>query len=156
MPLIINVGLSRKASKDYQSTGVSINVTAELDQALLAKPAELQRQIDGLYRQAELALDRHAVVPNAPPQEPVRRAPIPARPAARPGRNGNGNGSANGSPMTASQKRAITAIAQRLGLDATEESRSVLGVELDNLSLRQASQFIDHLKGLDQPISNRS
>ena len=38
MPLSINVGLSRKASKDYQSTGVSINVTAELDQSLLAKP----------------------------------------------------------------------------------------------------------------------
>ena len=31
MPLSINVGLSRKASRDYQSTGVSINVTAELD-----------------------------------------------------------------------------------------------------------------------------
>jgi hypothetical protein len=29
MPSSINVGLSRKASKDYQSTGVSINVTAE-------------------------------------------------------------------------------------------------------------------------------
>ena len=27
MPLSINVGLSRKASKDYQSTGISINVT---------------------------------------------------------------------------------------------------------------------------------
>ena len=40
MPLSINVGLSRKASKDYQSTGVSINVTAELDQSLLAKPAK--------------------------------------------------------------------------------------------------------------------
>jgi hypothetical protein len=38
MPLSVNVGLSRKASKDYQSTGVGINLTAELDQALLAKP----------------------------------------------------------------------------------------------------------------------
>lgn len=38
MPLSINVGLSRKASRDYQSTGVSINVTAELDQTLLARP----------------------------------------------------------------------------------------------------------------------
>ena len=43
MPLSINVGLSRKASRDYQSTGVSINVTAELDQSLLAKPDELQQ-----------------------------------------------------------------------------------------------------------------
>ncbi|QOV89759.1 hypothetical protein [Humisphaera borealis] len=37
MPLSINVGLSRKASRDYQSTGYSINVTAELDQALLGQ-----------------------------------------------------------------------------------------------------------------------
>jgi hypothetical protein len=37
MPLSINVGLSRKA-KDYQSTGVSINVTTELHQSLLARP----------------------------------------------------------------------------------------------------------------------
>src|SRR5208282_3705820 len=48
MPLSINVGLSRKASKDYQSTGVSINVTAELDQALLARPDQLQKQIGDL------------------------------------------------------------------------------------------------------------
>ena len=43
MPLSINVGLSRKASKNYQSTGVSINIVAELDAALLARPEELQQ-----------------------------------------------------------------------------------------------------------------
>ena len=52
MPLSINVGLSRKASKDYQSTGVSINVTAELDSALLTKPADLQAQIDNAVQWA--------------------------------------------------------------------------------------------------------
>ena len=35
MPLIINVGVSRKASKDFQSAGYSLNPTAELDQGLL-------------------------------------------------------------------------------------------------------------------------
>ena len=58
MPLSVNVGLSKKASRDYQSTGVSINVTAELDSALLARPDELQSQIDGLYAQAETAIAR--------------------------------------------------------------------------------------------------
>ncbi len=48
MPLSVNVGLSKKASRDYQSSGVSINVTAELDSALLSWPEELQKQIDGL------------------------------------------------------------------------------------------------------------
>ena len=58
MPLSVNVGLSRKASEDYQSTGVSINVTAEFGQALLAEPDQLQRQIGDLYAQAHHALDR--------------------------------------------------------------------------------------------------
>lgn len=39
MPLILGVGLCRNASKDYQSAGISINVTAELDQALLTRPS---------------------------------------------------------------------------------------------------------------------
>ena len=74
MPLSINVGLSRKASRDYQSTGVSINVTAELDQSLLAKPEELQNQIGGLYSQAQTALDQQA---NAlgDPQPPAQWPP---------------------------------------------------------------------------------
>ena len=58
MPLSMNVGLSRKASRDYRSTGVSINVTAELDQSPLAKPEELQKQIGGLYFRTQSALDR--------------------------------------------------------------------------------------------------
>ncbi|MGB0766825.1 MAG: hypothetical protein ACPGYV_03860 [Phycisphaeraceae bacterium] len=60
MPLTINVGLNRKASKDYQSTGASINLTAELDQSLLTRPDELQGAVSELYEQAELALDRQA------------------------------------------------------------------------------------------------
>jgi hypothetical protein len=58
MPLTVNAGLSRKASENYQSTGVSINVSAELDQVLLARPVELQQAIEPLYRLAETALTR--------------------------------------------------------------------------------------------------
>ena len=75
MPISINVGLSRKASRDYQSTGYSINVTAELDSALLAKPEQLQQQIADLYAQPPsprdhrpqlrelLPVESHAFVP---------------------------------------------------------------------------------------------
>lgn len=35
----------------YQSTGVSINIQAELDATLLARPDELQRQAADLYVQ---------------------------------------------------------------------------------------------------------
>lgn len=148
MPLSINVGLSRKASKDYQSTGVSINVTAELDQSLLAKPAELQRQINGLYDQARQALDTQTEPPGEVPRP--RAADNGGRTARNPATNGNsatnGNGSRATSPMTASQRRAITAIASRLGVDADTEARQIIGVEFDQLSLRQASELIDALK----------
>jgi hypothetical protein len=60
MPLTVNVGISRKASANYQSAGLSINVTAELDQSLLADGPRLQSEIDRIYRQAEEALDRKA------------------------------------------------------------------------------------------------
>jgi hypothetical protein len=58
MPLLINVGLNRKASKDFQSVGVSLNLTAELDQGLLSEPPRLQSEIDRIYGQAEEALER--------------------------------------------------------------------------------------------------
>src|SRR4051794_8578179 len=76
MPLSINVGLSRKSSRDFQSTGFSINVTAELDQSLLSRPDELQVQIDALYAQAGAALDRQAGIPDQQqdaPQQPSQQ-----------------------------------------------------------------------------------
>jgi len=151
MPLSINVGLSRKASKDYQSTGVSINVTAELDQSLLARPDELQQQIGDLYAQAQQALDQQTQIP-----EPEQRAAqAAARTNGRPARSsGNGNGR-NVSPATDSQKRAIAAIARRMNVDAALEARDIIGEELRDLTLSQASELIDHLKGL-QPANGRN
>lgn len=155
MPLSINVGLSRKASKDYQSTGYSINVTAELDQALLTRPDELQAQIDALYGQAQNAIDRQ-----------LRDHPAASAPRS-PTTNGNGyhrestgghrtNGSRNGGGMTVSQRKAIDAIARRSGVDAQRESHEVFGVALDDLSLRQASELIDTLKGQSAPAVRRN
>jgi hypothetical protein len=96
MPLSVNVGLSRKASKDYQSTGVSINVTAELDQSLLARPDALQQHIDDLYAQAEQALDRRAGAPPEPPSAESRRLSEPPRRSGGYARNGNGHTNGNG------------------------------------------------------------
>ena len=154
MPLSVNVGLSRKASKDYQSTGVSINVTAELDQSLLAKPVELQRQIHGLYDQARQALDTQTQAPAASRPAADRSQQL-ARDNGHNGANGsNGSGSRASSPMTASQRRAITSIASRMGIDADEEARQTIGVQFEQLTLRQASELIDHLKAQSgQPAS---
>jgi hypothetical protein len=155
MPLNIDVGLSRKASKDYQSTGVSINVTAELDSALLAKPAELQTQIADLYAQAEQALDRQAGSPA--PSAPSASAGTAANRFPRggsPGSNGHRNGTPSG--MTASQRRAIDAIAARINADAGQEAHDLFGSTLDELNIRQASELIDHLKALPPAVSSRN
>ena len=146
----INVGLSRKASKDYQSTGVSINVTAELDQSLLARPDELQQEVANLYAQAAQAMDRQAGRPEqtAPPP---RAGPTPtaAPTATATAMQGNGHrANGNGGGMTDSQRRAIIAIARRLNVDPAYEADQVIGTPLDDLSVRQAWELIDHLKSL--------
>jgi hypothetical protein len=137
MPLRINVGLSRKISENYNSVGASINVEAELDQALLARPRELQDEIERLYEQAEASLERQA---NGKQNR--------QRHESRSNGNGHsGNGRRNGS-ITASQRRAIEAIGRRLGLDVDAECRDELGANLDELDVRSASKLIDHLKAL--------
>ena len=166
MPLSINVGLSRKASRNFQSTGVSINVTAELDQALLANPQALQQQIGDLYAQAQTVLERQ--IGNMTQGDSSRHHAAYANGhAARWNGNGsgdrgytndNGNGRrANGhaSVATESQRRAIDAIARRADVNPAIEAREVIGAELDDLSLRQASDLIDHLKSL-APAGNRN
>jgi hypothetical protein len=166
MPLNVNVGLSKKISRDYQSTGLSVNLTAELDATLLANPEELQVQIDNLYQQAQSALERQAKntgeangAHSHNPTRPPARANQP-RNRAEGNRNGNGNGNNNGharsnggGSMTESQWRAIDAIARRLNVDPNLEAREIIGSELDALSIRQASELIDHLKSIE-PAGN--
>ncbi len=168
MPLSINVGLNRKASHNYQSTGVSINVTAELDATLLAKPDELQQQIAGLYSQAESALERQAaqLAPPEPPRTNGTRANGSQRNYDRSNgsrgyaersqgnSNGGGNGHNRGGRMTDSQRRAIEAIARRVNADPAYEAREITGAELEDLTVRQASDLIDHLKSLESTAGN--
>ena len=73
MPFIINVGVSRKASKDFQSTGYSLNLTAELDSGLLADSNRLQNEIERIYSQATIALNRQ--VEGSVGQKPTTNTP---------------------------------------------------------------------------------
>lgn len=162
MPLTINVGLSRKASKDYQSTGTSINVVAELDQSLLARPVELQHQIDELYRQAQDALDRQAaginrpLQPNAPTRSTEPAGRFKGKAARQDASRGNGTQRVAAGLMTESQRRAINAIATRLGIDPHLEARDIVGPDLDQLTIRQASELIDHLKSMSPAGNGRN
>ena len=150
MPLTVNVGLSRKASENYQSTGVSINVSAELDQSLLARSAELQQAIDHLYGQAQTALDRQAGGAHQEPAKPAANGVAAGTNGQAPAANGRSNGQTApaAAAMTASQSRAINAITRRLGIDAAAECQEILGLDLSKLNIRQASEFIDRLKAL--------
>jgi hypothetical protein len=57
MPLVVNVGLNRKASRDFQSFGCSINLSAELDSGLINDPSRLQAEVAKVYAQAQTALE---------------------------------------------------------------------------------------------------
>lgn len=151
MPLSINVGLSRKIARDFRSTGHSVNITAELDQSLLTRPAELQQQIDHLYQQAELALQRRQ---RGDPASSRSEASFRRADAVASGRNGIVTSDRTSVPITASQQRAINAIARRSGIDASQESLDIMGLSVDCLSVRQASEFIDHLKRLLSPVKS--
>jgi hypothetical protein len=182
MPLTVNVGISRKASANYQSAGHSISLTAELDQSLLADPPRLQSEIDRIYRQAEEALDRKAggvttvtgvtAEVRNPPNRPADRQPV----HHRNGSASNGHAAQNGAtpqvaahgnagrsddgfhggpvrPATESQMRALRAICKRGRLDLDREVYDEFGVEsADHLDVRQASQMIDGLKQRQQAV----
>jgi hypothetical protein len=168
MPLTINVGLSRKTSENYNSQGVSINLTAELDQSLLVRPDELQGAVSELYEQAEEALDRQAGDSGAtqgtsgngrggnryPERNGHTNSRSPRTATGRGGRSGDRNGSRGGG-MTESQRRAIHAISERAGVDPVEEAQHEFGVDLERASIKQASRLIDHLKGLQTTNGSR-
>jgi hypothetical protein len=185
MPLTVNVGISRKSSANYQSAGVSINLTAELDQSLLADPPRLQTEIDRIYAQAETALDRKAAHDGVTgvTAEPETAGRIPVAPRRNTGSNGHGsgrngsqheaangysNGVANGvhhggphryptRPATESQVRALRSICKRHRLDLDHEAHEEFGLEsAEQLDVRQASQLIDLLKGRETTGNGRA
>jgi hypothetical protein len=59
--------------------------------------------------------------------------------------------------VTPKQLGMIRALAREAGVDADEESQSVLRCRTEELSKRAASSLIDHLKGLQQqPAARRA
>ena len=58
--------------------------------------------------------------------------------------------------MSDSQRRAILAIARRLGMNPELQAYSVVGARLEELSRPQASKLIDYLRGLAPADPSRS
>ena len=158
MPLTLNVGVSKKIGQpDYGSLGASCHVEVELDAGLLSGEPDLFQQ---RVRQA------YAACCQAVNDELARHQPGAQQ------SNGNGDGRRNGHasgtngaganggsgnskparrdstrPATASQVRALNAIADRRRMDLALLLSERFQIQTANeLSISEASDLIDELK----------
>ena len=131
--LKVNVGLSRKVGEsNYGSRGATVNLEIELDGSLAAQPDQLHDRIRQLFRLAKSSIDEEL------------NGHSPSNGAS----DQNGNSTQNERPATASQVRAIATISNRQKTDLVGLLRGRYHVErTEDLSLKQASDLIDHLKG---------
>jgi hypothetical protein len=155
MSLKVNVGLSRKVSKDYQSRGFSLNVEGEVTSST-DDPQKLIEEIKHLYDVAEEALDQQIerTESNAAigghdagrPEAPERR---PAADNGRRAPSSNGNGQRD-EAATNKQIQYLLSIGKRMKLSTAaleSEIEQVLGqqVGLYDLTKKQAGIVIDSL-----------
>ena len=136
MPLKLNIGLSRKVGEpNYCSRGAAVNIELELDSSLVTEPDRLQDRIRQMFRLAKESVD-----------EQLSQT---SQPANRNGGNQNNNGGQHKAtrPATASQVRALHAIANRQKADLARLVQDRFQVSRpEDLSITQASQLIDELK----------
>jgi hypothetical protein len=133
--LKLNVGLTKKVGEpNYGSRGASVNLELELDSGLVGDPERLKDRIRQLFILAKASVDEE-LSGNTTPASNGHTA------------NGNGQRRDPARKATASQVRALHAIAQRQQLNATNIVQSRYGVDTpEDLSITEASELIDSLK----------
>lgn len=169
MPLRLNVGLSRKVGEpNFGSRGASLNLELELDSAIVGEPERLQERIRELFGLAQQSINEElhgasGAAPVSPPATNVNgngasdnnRRHTPPRSIA----NGNGHsrGQQRGStipPATASQIRALKAIAERQRLTLENVLHQQYGVgDPAALTIAQASELIDDLNANNAAVA---
>ncbi|MBL4883834.1 MAG: hypothetical protein JKY95_04750 [Planctomycetaceae bacterium] len=169
--LKVNVGLSRKVSKDYNSTGFSLNLEGEVC-VPLDDPEMVIEKIKELYDLAEESLDQqvaryeeHSAIATRDAAPPSRPAPAPQRSSGtdRTTRNSSrltqprtGNGhtrNSNGGDFSAATNKQIQyllTLGKRLGLTTPQlEQRvgQIVGREvgLYDLTKDEAGIVLDEL-----------
>jgi len=144
--LKLNVGLSRKIGEaNYGSRGASVNLELEVESALAGDPQTLQDRIRSLFRLARESVDEEL---NGNGQANGHHGNGHSNGNGH-NPNGHSNGSrrSNGRSATASQVRAIHAIASRQRIDLAGELRQRYDVDRpDDLSISEASELIDSIK----------
>lgn len=141
--LKLNVGLSRKVGEaNYGSRGASVHLELEVESALAGDPSTLQDRIRSMFRLARASVDEELAGSDS-----TNGHVNTSQGHHSSGGNGNGARRTNGRHATASQVRAIHAIANRQRLDLIGELRDRYGVEQpEDLSIGEASELIDSIK----------
>lgn len=169
MPLKLNVGLSRKVGEpNFGSRGASVNLELELDSAIVGDPERLQERIRQMFGLAQQSINEelHGVSGAAPASPPAASgngngAGDSNRRHTPPRSTSNGNGHSRGQqrgstipPATASQVRALHAIADRQGLNLEGVVRDQYGVgDPAALTIAQASELIDDLNANNAAVA---
>jgi len=157
--LKVNCGLSRKLSKDYQSTGFSVNIEGEIT-ASVSDPDAVVEQVKEVFDLAEAALDAQieraqsdsAIAAHDEPSATGRqngngRQPVAENTRRVPVSNGNGR---KDDTATNKQLQYLLSIGKRMKLTTAAlegEIYQILGeqVGLYDLTKMQAGIVIDQL-----------
>lgn len=156
--LKVNVGLSRKLSKDYNSEGFSINLEGEVS-AAVNDPQAVVEQVKELYDLAEEALAQQiertqSTAAIASRDEEPRSAGHEGNGRRVPENNrrpsSNGNGHKPDDPATNKQIQYLLSIGKRMRLSTAaleKEVAEILGKEvgLYDLSKKDAAVVLDQL-----------
>jgi hypothetical protein len=147
--LKLNIGFNRKVGEaNYGSRGASVNLELECDSGLASDPDRLKERIRYLFGLAKASVEEELNSQQSGPNGTQTET--------------NGNGHAIGRrrdgtrKATASQVRALNAIASRQNLSATNLVQSRYGVDTpEDLSITEASELIDTLKAASKGNGGR-
>ena len=140
--LKLNVGFTKKVGEaNYGSRGASVNLELELDSGLVGDPDRLKDRIRQLFDLAKTSVDTELSGSSMPTNRNGH---------ASEHHNGHGNGRRrdNTRKATASQVRALHAIADRTGIDLAANLQTDFGIhDPEQLTITEASQLIAALNG---------
>lgn len=161
MPLKLNVGLSKKIGQNnFGSRGASLNLELELDSAIVGEPDRLQERIRQMFHLAKNSIDEELRTPTEQSSSQSNNSPndqsqhsAGQKSGQRQAANANGRRSSSPPPATASQVRALHAIA---GPNLQAALRDRFDVDRpEALTIAEASEMIVELKNLPATAGGR-
>jgi hypothetical protein len=154
MPVKLNVGVCRKVGEaNFGSRGASINLEAELDASIVSDQHRFKERVRSLYAMARRSVNEELNITSDESDAESTSPPPSSEPSSR---NGDAASNRTGvTPATASQVRAIYAIARKRRLKMQDLLRDRFGADHpEALSIRDASTVIDELKqSLLEPVA---